>query len=353
MVSGAAVRIREQVAVIRAHAEGCRAAVGVVLGLAGGIDPGDEGAVGALLEAVEAIGCVGQAGQGQVTLALAQARRVGVGRVGLVPWVSAHLDVTPGAARAMVESARELGELPELAEPLVSGRVGASTIRALTRTAQAVKKTEQDVAEAVTETLDVADREGVGVANRHVRILEQCVEEPKTAEAQAVKQRQRGFLRVLECGGGAHRIEGLLEAQQATAFKAALDHIVSGWLREGRCGQAQPVLEGVDGLEQMQVQALIHLVEAYATADAARSASSSTLPRLYVAHLDESSVAGRAQSAYGLLLPDPAGAGGDRHCTIPLDRDSIARLAKPSRHTALRWRDPCVEHHTLVNPAST
>lgn len=315
-MGGTAARIREQTVTIRMHAQGADAAIGVVLRLAREIDPADEAGEEALLEAVEAIGSVGQANPGQVTLALAQAHRVKAGRRGLVPWVGRHLAVTPGAARGMVESAREIGRLPELAGPLASGRVGASTIRALARTARAVKETDRDVAGAVTETLDLAGSEGVSAANRHVRKLEKK-NEPVGAQPPPGASRQRGFLRIRECEGGMGRIEGMLEPQHAVVFKAALDQTVSTWLREGRCGGTAAEPEDGDGIEQLQALALIHLTEACSASDAVRRQASSTLPRLYLGHLDESPGIGRPKPAYGLLVTGPAADWGDRHRTYP------------------------------------
>lgn len=298
--------IREQTTAIVAHARGSKAAIGAVLGLASQIDPADEAAAEALLEAVEVIGRAGQANQGQVTLALAQADRVKAGRGGLVPWVSRHLDATPGAARSMVESARELGRLPELAGPLVSGRLGASTIRALTRTACAVKKIDGNVAQEVAKTLDLAGSEGVSAANEHVRILEKSIEEPVIAEKPASAQRQRSFLRVLAGEGGMRRVEGLLDVEHATVFTAALDQTVAAWLREGRGGHMWSAGEDGDGIEQLQAQALVHLATVSCATDAAQRQASSTSPMLYVAQLEESADIGRDELSYGLFVPEHA-----------------------------------------------
>lgn len=326
-MGGMAAKIREQITAIRMHAQGADAAIGVVLRLAREIDPADEAGEEALLEAVEAIGLVGQTNQGQVTLVLAQAHRVKAGRGGLAPWVGRHLDVTPNAARGMVESAREIGQLPELAGPLASGRVGASTIRALTRCARAVKKTDRDVAEAVTEMLELAGSKGVSAANRHVRILEKKIE-PAAAEQPPGVQRQHCFLRVRECEGGMGRIEGLLDPQSAAVLKAALDQTLSTWLREGRCGRTAALPEDGDPIEQLQAQALIHLAEVGSASDAARRKASSPPSRLYLAHLDKSAEAERARPGNGLLLLGRALDWPDRHS------------ADPGHERALTWSPP-------------
>jgi hypothetical protein len=110
-----------------------------VLELARAIDPGDREAAGALLDAAEMVGRCEQARHGQLIQLLGQADRVGAHRAGVKTWVATHLDVSEGKARGISQAARRIGVLPELAESLSSGRVGADTVRALTRTVKAVE----------------------------------------------------------------------------------------------------------------------------------------------------------------------------------------------------------------------
>ena len=145
-----------------------------------------------VLQVAELIGHDQQAREGQLTMALADAHRVKANRGGLVPWITKNLDLTPGAARSLALSAREIGRLPQLAESLISGRYGFTTMRALTRTARATKGTKQDLTAALAETLELATNQGVSQANRHVRILEETLD-PGRAEELLAKQRQRSF----------------------------------------------------------------------------------------------------------------------------------------------------------------
>jgi len=293
-MDGAAARIDERASVIRAHMQETNKAIGEVLALAREIDPADEAAVTALLRVAEAVGSSGQANQGQMTLILAQANRLKADRKGLVLWITKHLDVTPGAARGIALSVREIGYVSELAGPLVSGWIGASTIRALTRTACAVKETDQDLSEALIETLRVAANEGVSAANRHVRLLERTIAEAEGPGKPAGKRRARGFLRMFGAEDGSRRINGRLDPRQAQVFKTALDQIVSTCLRSDRSGHPRLPPEGVESTEQLHAQALAHMAEAYSAAETPQRSSL----------LDLGAGTGLTRSSCGLLVPD-------------------------------------------------
>jgi hypothetical protein len=171
-VDGIAVGIGEQLAALAAHNEAADEAIKALLALASEADESDGKAAGMLMQAIDEIGRSAQAREGGLVLLLAQAQRMKANRGGLGPWLSSHLDFTKGAARGVAQSAHELGHIPELAEPLASGRIGTATIRNLTRTARAVKGTDLDLTETLTATLTLVAEQGVGEANKRVRILE-------------------------------------------------------------------------------------------------------------------------------------------------------------------------------------
>ena len=180
-MGGTSERVRAQIAAADAHLRAAHEAIKAALALAQDAEPTEPGMGAVLLEGAELIGRSGQAHDGELIRMLAQADRFKIGRGGLVPWIATHLNVTQGAARGIAQSAREIGRVPELSEVLSSGTVGADTIRALTRTACAVKKTEQNLTAALTETLELATTGSVGAAKRHVQILEETLN-PGTVE---------------------------------------------------------------------------------------------------------------------------------------------------------------------------
>lgn len=329
--------IGEQIAAIQQCHRGAHEAIERVLGLARDTDPRDRGAALKLLEAAEEIGRTGQARQGQLVQILAEANRVKAHRGGLAPWISAHLDSTEGGARTLAQTAREIGHRPELSEPLSSGLVGAATMRTLSRTARAAKGTDTDVAQALTTTLETAASQGVGEAVRRVRILEEapgtgpCTER---GEDPLVEQRRRSFLRLQRAVGGEVRLDGLLDAEGAAVFQAALDQIVSVRAEgQGGCGAASP--EGAQTIEQLQARALIRIAEVFAKAEAAAAGA-------------------RAESLFGLVLPcglrsDSAPGTADlipHPATQPvlleatrLDRGQAVRLFAAVQRVGVAWRD--------------
>src|SRR5580698_8758016 len=136
--------LREKIAaIIEANAVADRA-IAEALELARAIDAGDREDAGVVFDAAEAIGRCEQARHGQLVQMLAQADRIDVRKGVLKPWVATHLDVTDSKARGIAQAARRIGALPELTEPLSSGRVGADTVRALCRAAKAIDGTDQD-----------------------------------------------------------------------------------------------------------------------------------------------------------------------------------------------------------------
>jgi hypothetical protein len=132
-----------------------------ILGLARAVDAGDREAAGVVLEAAGVVGRCEQARHGQLIQLLGQAQRVTAHRAGLKAWVATHLDVSDGKARGIAQAAQRIGALPELAEPLSSGKIGADTVRALTRTAKAVVGSGQDQSAELAATLETAQSEGV------------------------------------------------------------------------------------------------------------------------------------------------------------------------------------------------
>src|ERR1700761_6105714 len=317
------------------------------------IDGDDRGAAMLTLPVAKEIGRSGQVREGALLRALAQADRVKANRAGLGPWINTTLDVTDGRARGIAQSAREIGHLPELAGPLSSGRIGPATIRALTRTARAVKGTDRDLVKTLTETLELATAQGASEVNKQVRVLEETID-PGRAEQILARQRERSFVRVLECEDGMCRIEALLDAERATVVRAALDATVAAVLRERQYDDAEPVGADVHTVEQLQAHALTKFAEVYLAATPEQRGVAFTTPILFHAPLDQTKDAGLAETVHGASISRNVMARGNSAMTHliehldgqpvlldgqPVDQNSAARLATPAQRIALAWRD--------------
>ena len=323
-----------------------------VLGLARAVDGGDREGAGLVLEAAEVVGRGEQARHGQLIQLLGQAERVAVRRAGLKAWVVSHLDVSDGKARGIVQAAKRIGVLPELAESLSSGKVGADTVRALARTAKAVVGSGQDRATELAATLKTARAEGVGAANRRVRVLEHTID-PGSSEELLAKQRAKSFLRVIELEDGMCRFEVLLDPVRATMLRVALDQLVADWIRRRQFDGASPIPADVRSTEQISAQALVRLAGVFLAASPEQRDAQFTAPVMYTAELDGAED-GLAESVYGALVPrsaitqpahpsahvlhtrngEPVLLDGEE-----IDRDPGARLASAAQRTALAFRD--------------
>jgi hypothetical protein len=217
-----------------------------------------------------------------------------------------------------------------------------------------VKGTGLDLGEALTAALALSAGQGVGAANKQVRVLEETVD-PGRAERLLDKQRSRSFLRMVECEGGMYRIEALLDPQRAGEFRAVLDQTVAAWLRARQYDHAEHAGEDIYSVEQLQAHALVRFAEVFAAADAKQRGAQFTPGTVYHAPLDPNADAGLTENVYGDQLPRtvlaplgnpathlihhdregrPILLDGER-----LDQDPGARLASSSQRIALGWRD--------------
>jgi hypothetical protein len=314
--------------------------------LARGLDAGDREGTEVVWEAAEVVGRSEQARHGQLVQVLAQADRIEARRGVLKPWIATHLDVTDSRARGIAESARRIGARPELAESLSCGRVGADTIRTLTRTAKAVHGTEQDCAETLTGMLEVSARDGVTDANRRLRELEHHLD-PGAAEELLARQRARSFARITELDDGRCRLDALLDPVRATTLRSALDQVAGAWIRERQYDGANPLPDDVRSTEQIYAQALVRLAEVFLDAPAEVRGVKFSPQVLFFAQLT-GAADGLAQSVYGGTVPasavthvlehdqdgQPVLLDGEK-----IDADPRARLASAAQRTGLAFRD--------------
>ena len=326
-------------------------------------DPADRECAAVLLEAAETIGRSEQARQGQLVQLLAQAHRVKANRGGLAPWIATHLDATPGRSRAIAQSARRIGHLPELARPLSSGHIGADTVRTLTRAARAIEHTARDQSATLTATLELTQRDGITAANRQIRELEEALE-PGHAQQLLARQRKRSFARIHETETGMCRIEALLDPVRATTVRAAIDQQSAAWIRARQFDVRDLLPEDVSSIEQIQAQALTRLAEVFLDADPAHREAVFTPTTLY--HLPLNPAEGLlAESAYGDLVPRSAAAApGDAAAHLiehdngrpvlldgqPIDTDPRMRLADAAQRIALALRDRHCTHPGCARP---
>jgi hypothetical protein len=297
---------------------------------------------------------------------LGQVDRVKVAPGGVKAWVATHLDVSDGRARGIAQHARRIGAIPELAEPLASGRIGADTVAVLARTAKAVADTGHDTTTALTTALDTARTQGVAAARKHVRTLEHTLDPQSTADL-TTRQRARSFLRVVELEDGLCRFEVLLDAVRATVLRNAIDQQAADWIRQAQYDHQQPLPEDVRTVEQINAHALVRLAEVYLTAPPAARGARFTPTMLFSAPLNptgEDNVL--AETVYGDLvprdaLPQPGDAGThllehDQHGQpvrldgAEIDTDPQARLATTAQRSALAWRDRHCTHPGCTRP---
>ena len=335
--------------------------IAAVLELARSVEGRDGAEV--VLEAAQLVGRCEQARHGQLIQLLGQAERVKAHRAGLKAWVATHLDVSDGKARGIAQAARRIGALPELAEPLSSGRVGADTVRVLSRTVKAVEGSRQDQVVALTATLETAQHDGVGAANRQVRALEQTID-PGSGEELLAKQRAKSFARVVELEDGMCRFDVLLDPIRATTVRTALDQTAADWIRQRQFDGVDPIPTDVRSTEQIYAQVVTRLAEVFLAASPEQRNAQFNAPVLYTAPLDadESEL---AVSVYGSLVPrtaitqptdpnahllhtkdgEPVLLDGEK-----IDHEPTARLASPAQRTPLAFRDRHCTHPGCSRP---
>jgi hypothetical protein len=318
-----------------------------ILELARTIDAGDRDGSEVLLEAAEVVGRCEQARHGQLIQLLGQAERVKAHRAGVKAWVATHLDVSEGKARGIAQAARNIGVLPELAESLSSGQVGADTVRALTRTVKAVEGSGQDQGTELAATLETAKCEGVAAANRRVRVLEHTID-PGSSEELLVKQRAKSFARVVELEDGMCRFDILLDPIRATTVRAALDQTTADWIRRRQFDHFDPIPADVRSTEQISAEAVTRLAEVYLSASPEQRGALFSTEVLFTAPLDTDEL---ATSVYGVLVPRTAIPAPNVHLLETrggepvlldgeeIDRDPEARLASRAQRVALVFRD--------------
>ncbi len=319
--------------------------VTTILDLARNLDASDREAAAELLETAELIGRGEQAGHGRLILVLAQADRVRAARGGVRAWVAARLDACDGRARGIAESARRIGAIPELAGPLSSGRIGADTVRALTRTAKAVAGTGRDMTAALTATLTTAEREGVTAAKKQIQILEHTLDPGRGVELIA-RQRARSLFRVVELGDGLCRFEAVLDAVRATTLCSAIDLQTADWIRRAQHDHEQPLPADVRSVEQINAQALVRLAEVFHLAPPEVREARFSPTVLYFASPDT------AETAYGDLIPLSTIENPHAHLLevdgdgqpvaldgAEIDTEPAARLANRKQRIALAYRD--------------
>jgi hypothetical protein len=156
-------------------------------------------------------------------------------------------------------------------------------VRVLSRTVKAVEGSGQDQGIELAATLETARHEGVGAANRRVRVLEHTID-PGSSEELLVKQRAKSFARVVELEDGMCRFDVLLDPIRATTVRAALDQTAADWIRQRQFDGVDPIAVDVRSTEQIYAQVVTRLAEVFlATSPEQRSAQftlrSSTPPR--------------------------------------------------------------------------
>jgi hypothetical protein len=335
--------LREKLAAAVEADAAAHRAMAEFLDLARGLEAGDREGAEAVFEAAEVIGRAEQAWHGELVQTLGQADRLSVRKGVLKPWIATHLDVSDSKARGIAEAARRIGAIPELAESLSSGRVGADTVRALCRTAKAIEGTGQDTTAALVRMLEVSARDGVSAANREIRELEHALD-PGSSQELLAKQRARSFARVIELEDGRCRVEALLDPVRATILRSAIDQAVSAWIREGQYDGTDPLPEDVRTTEQMNAHALVRMAEVFVMAPPVVRGVKFTPPMLFTAPLNEAN--GLAETVYGTTIPVAAIGDSEAHL-LQHDADGVPVLLDGGRVAG--GVSPSGSHRTVRN----
>ncbi len=351
--------LRERLAELNAAAD--RVAV-AILDQALKMEAGDREGAEELFETAKLFGRSEQARHGLLVRMLAQADRVGARKGVLKPWIATQLDVSDSKARGIAQSVILVGAVPELAESLSSGNIGADTIRALARTAKAIKGTEKNVVDTLTGMLELAERDGVTAVNREIRKLEHHLD-PVSSEELPAQQRARSFVRFIELEDGRCRVEGLLDPERATVLRGAVDQVVSAVIRERQYDGTDAAPDDVRTTEQLNAHALVRLAEVFLNADAQARGSNFTPQILFTTRLDGD---GLAETVYGTQIPVSVlpklgstgthllhlGQDGEPVLLdwVNIDADPDARLASPAQRTALAHRDKHCSYSGCTRP---
>jgi hypothetical protein len=260
-----------------------------------------------LLELARAIDGVVRSSHGLLVQVVARMDEVKAVRGGVATWLTAALGYSPGRARGLASDARRLRELPEVTEQLACGALPVGAERVLARAAQAAVSTERDAADTVADTLEILQRDGMQAAEREVRYLEHAVQ-PGKAEQTRTRQRTASFLRLSTCESGMLRLEGLLDIERGTLVRAAIDTLVSTWLRERQYDHAAPVPDDVYSTEQLNAEALFRMAKLLLGASDAQRAERTAGTVLFYGPEPGSTAAPVQESAAQLDSPDSADA---------------------------------------------
>jgi hypothetical protein len=362
---GAGMRERQ----VAAGLELMTSAVRGLVDEARGVQPGkDDGLADALRAGIEQVGQAAQALHGHLLLLVAEGDRHGIAPGGIGPWLASTLDFTQGRARTLAEDARRLAGVPELEAELCSGRIGQDTVRALSRTVKATRRTELNLLEEAAETLRVARERGARAGLDRVRVLEEYAD-PGSVEKRHAQQRERSFARFGPVDDEQMcRFEVLLDPLRGAILRAAIESQTGAFIRSLQFDGVELVPGDVRTTEQMNAEAVTRLAEVFLDATAEQRGAEFSIPTLAVMVQDftapeteaetetEAEVVvpdGCAVTAYGALIPasvlpqdgDPrlrklevrgeSGALDGR----PVDECPGARLASSAQRMFLTWRD--------------
>src|SRR3984957_5216869 len=214
------------------------------------------------------LGQAAQALHGHLVVMLAEGDRLAIAAGGGGPWLASVLDFPQGRARALVEDARRLSGMPEVEAELCSGRIGEDTVRALSRTVKAVRRTDLDPLEEVVETLRISRERGAKAGLERVRVLEERTD-PGSIEQRHAQQRERSYARFGSVGDGEMwRFEILLDPLRGAILCAALELQSSAFIRARQIDGIELVPDDVRSTEQMNAEAVTRLAQVFLDAPA-------------------------------------------------------------------------------------
>ena len=171
------------------------------------------------------------------------------GATSTVAWVQSECRLSGQAAADRVEVGRHLDALPRVAAAVESGEIGFEHAAVLARTARDVGP--QVIRAAEEDLLDEARRTDPGRVRGVARSFRHAVDSGAFL-ANAMSQRDRRRLRLIEYADGMTAIDGLLDPESAAVVRTALDPFMMPAAGDDRTAEQRRL----DGLVAMGRQSL-------------------------------------------------------------------------------------------------
>src|SRR5215470_8344571 len=162
-------------------------------------------------------------------------------------WLQLNLRATSNAAYAMVRTARQLEELPEVAAAFRAGLIGSQHVSVICRAMGQIDKTCLPVKSTERELVRAARQMDHFNLNRHWQQLRYQADQEAAVFAEE-EQRRRRWVNFWQTDEGSFRIEGELDPENGVALKAAMRALIG---RPSRADERSPAERRCDALGEL------------------------------------------------------------------------------------------------------